>query len=360
MSETNERQYDILIWGVTGFTGTLVYEYFLEHGNEDLRVAVGGRNEEKIQKILDNYRDRYTQKVKKTGVFVCDSSDEKGLTEIVSKTLVVISTVGPFARYGEPIVAACANMGTDYCDITGELPWVNRMDRKYTEIAAKNKAHIVSMCGFDCIPSELGGLMVTKEIKDKYKLETRDLKATFFEYTFSPSGGTIETMFDVKLEKNIENDTYAYIERKKGIAGLFSMLKMFRVYYDRDFKRWQSVFPSAFVDIPVVLRTNHFNKYGSKFDYALTSSSKSIFGSIITTIAVIGFMTSIYIPIFGSIIRKLLPKPGEGPSLEQRVNGHLDFRLIGVSAPVSEKQPESSKKVYGRINISNDPGYLET
>ena len=143
-----EREYDIIVWGASGFTGRLVVDYMAEQQtNSNLKWAVAGRNPQKLQKVLAG-RD--------IPALTADSGDEESISALVQQARVILTTVGPYARYGSSLVAACAKHGTDYCDLTGEVHWMREMITAHQEEAKSTGARIVHTCGFDSIPSDLG------------------------------------------------------------------------------------------------------------------------------------------------------------------------------------------------------------
>ena len=139
-----ERPYDIIVWGASGFTGRIVVDYMhQEYGNGNLRWAVAGRNPAKLESVVGG-RD--------IPVLNADSHDDDALRQLVQQTKVILTTVGPYARYGSKLVAACAEHGTDYCDLTGESLWMREMISAHQQAAKDSGARIVHTCGFDSIP----------------------------------------------------------------------------------------------------------------------------------------------------------------------------------------------------------------
>ena len=149
-----ERIYDVIIWGASGFTGRLVVDYIEQRQKQsNLTWAVAGRNESKIKQVLAG-RD--------IPLLLADSHDKESLIELVKKTKVILTTVGPYARYGSELVEACAENGTHYCDLTGEVHWMRKMISQYNDAAKDSGARIVHTCGFDSIPSDIGVYFFTK------------------------------------------------------------------------------------------------------------------------------------------------------------------------------------------------------
>ena len=151
-----EKEFDLIIWGASGFTGGLVVEYLLDRYGigGDLNWAIAGRNRDKLTGLRAALVPSGQRR--QLPIVIADSADPDSLTAMVERTEVVCSTVGPYARYGTPLVAACAEAGTDYCDLTGEPQWMARVIEAYQASAEASGARIVHTCGFDSIPSDLG------------------------------------------------------------------------------------------------------------------------------------------------------------------------------------------------------------
>ncbi len=153
------RTYDIVIWGATGFTGRLVMAYMAKTYGVDgeIKWAVAGRNAVKLAEVK---REVLGAEAEKLPEVIADSNDEASLRALVSGTKVVCTTVGPYALYGSTLVALCAELGTHYCDLTGEVQWMRQMIETHQAAAEGSGAKIVHTCGFDSIPSDLGTYFV--------------------------------------------------------------------------------------------------------------------------------------------------------------------------------------------------------
>ncbi|MEM7001467.1 MAG: saccharopine dehydrogenase NADP-binding domain-containing protein, partial [Pseudomonadota bacterium] len=181
-----QREYDLVIWGATGFTGKLVTEYVAnQYDQSNLKWAIAGRNRQKLEGI-DGARG--------LNILEADAHDPAALKTLVESTRVILTTVGPYARYGNELVAACARAGTHYCDLTGETHWVRRMIQLHQDEAEQSGAIIVPSCGFDSIPSDLGTYALQKEMQARHGVaanrvtyRARDMRGGF-------SGGTIDSM----------------------------------------------------------------------------------------------------------------------------------------------------------------------
>ena len=162
-----ERPYDIIVWGASGFTGRIVVDYMhQEYGNSNLRWAVAGRNPAKLESVVGG-RD--------IPLLNADSHDDDALRQLVQQTKVILTTVGPYARYGSKLVAACAEHGTDYCDLTGESLWMREMISAHQQTAKDSGARIVHTCGFDSIPSDIGVFFLQKEMQRRHGVAARHI-----------------------------------------------------------------------------------------------------------------------------------------------------------------------------------------
>jgi short subunit dehydrogenase-like uncharacterized protein len=150
-----EREFDVVLYGATGFTGQQTFRHFSQHAPEGLRWAIAGRNRQKLAAL------RAT-----VPVLVADSTNECQIANLVSRTRVLLNTAGPFALYGDAIVAACVNSATHYVDITGETAWVRSLIERHHETAAKQGTRIIPFCGFDSVPADLGVGLLLKAPKE--------------------------------------------------------------------------------------------------------------------------------------------------------------------------------------------------
>ena len=159
---SNTKKLDLIIWGATGFTGQLVSQYISKtYSSTDLEWRIAGRNKEKIFSIANKLN------INDDRIFIADSNNIESLVKLASKTKVICTTVGPYAKYGTNLVEACIRSGTHYCDITGETQWIRKMIDKYHLKAKENKVKIINSCGFDSIPSDMGVFYSQKKLFEK-------------------------------------------------------------------------------------------------------------------------------------------------------------------------------------------------
>ena len=191
-----DKNFDIVLYGASGFTGQLCVRYFAENVGQGLRWAIAGRNEVKLKKIIN----ALTLDV---DIIVADGNDAEALDKLTLKTKVVLSTAGPFHRYGSKLVASCVKNSTHYVDITGESFWVKELIDKHHAEAASKGIRIVPSCGYDSLPSDLATLYAIRKMDKPVKRVD-----CFHAAKGAASGGTIETIFSIgglKLDKKMRN-----------------------------------------------------------------------------------------------------------------------------------------------------------
>ena len=183
-----ERKYDLALFGATGFTGGLTARYLAEHGPAGLRWALVGRSEDKLTAVRASL-EGLDSGVPAPDLLVADAADPVALAKVAESAKVVVTTVGPYALYGEPLVAACAAAGTDYVDLTGEPEFVDRMWLGYHEQSRRSGARLVHCCGFDSIPHDLGAYFTVKQLPEGVPLTVNGYVRMGGEF----SGGTFQS-----------------------------------------------------------------------------------------------------------------------------------------------------------------------
>ena len=360
----NNRPYDIIVFGATGFTGKLVVEYLIEHygvNNELFTWAIAGRNEDKIKKVIETLAVKNDQ-IKKINFFIADSFNDKSLDNLSKSAKLVISTVGPYIKYGKNLVSHCAHNGTHYCDLTGEVPFIRESIDAYDKVAKKNECKIIHSCGFDSIPSDLGVLFLQSEAKKKYDRFCSHIKYYVRATKGGFSGGTIASMIAISN----------YIKSKPNLSGLLgnpyalnsdkykgpSVSSLRSVEWDQDAGLWTAPFIMSGINTRVVRRSNELLgfKYGKKFIYTeVTSFQKGIIGylksySMLIFLGLTKFLMS-FKPTFWLLKNFYLPSPGEGPDREKRDNGFFKILLNGYV---------DGSHISCTVTGDKDPGYSGT
>ena len=358
----SERIYDVVIWGASGFTGRLVVEYMYRvYGRSgDVRWAVAGRNEQKLQQVL-----RDTGCSSNIPIVIADSSDEASLRNLVEQTKVVCTTVGPYAKYGSLLVKFCAETGTHYTDLTGEVHWMRRMIDQHHVEAQNSGARIVHTCGFDSIPSDLGVLLLQRAMFEKHGVYSRNVKYRVVKASGGVSGGTIDSAVNMMEESKSDPsiiplmaDPYALNplnmprgEDKKDKTSVF---------YDKDFEQWTTPFVMAGVNTRVVRRSHSLLGYpwGNNFRYDEAVLVGDGPGGIVKAwfiTAVTGLVIALTALSFTrKLFARLAPSPGEGPSPEAIRKGFFNIELF-ASHP---DEPECS--MVAVVTGDRDPGYGAT
>tara|TARA_B100001059_G_scaffold135159_1_gene135429 strand:+ start:605 stop:1813 length:1209 start_codon:yes stop_codon:yes gene_type:complete len=352
----NKRDFDLIIWGATGFTGNLVCDYISKNYNErELRWAIAGRNEKKILKLQQKL------KIDDSRTIIADSSDKDSLVKMVKKSKVVCTTVGPYAKYGTNLVEACIEGETNYCDITGETQWIRRIiDRFHTKAKEKN-IKIINSCGFDSIPSDMGVFYSQKIMLEKTGKYASTINMRVAGAKGGISGGTYNSLSNVLEEALIDKEVRKTLTNPYGLNPIDKQFgpdksDLRKVIFDTVSNSWIAPFVMAGINTKIVRRSHALMDfmYGKNFAYdEATLTGKGIAGQIR------GYMS--LIPIFlatrkkGSIIKKIvdfiLPKSGEGPSEKTRINGYYNLRFYLTADKITYVS-----KVLGDM----DPGYGST
>ena len=206
--QATQHQYDLVVFGATGFVGKLLCQYLIDHlaTQGTINWAIAGRSPKKLEQLKSGLGPQSAD----LSVLIADITDTSSLNQLCSQTRVVISTVGPYALYGEPLVKACVETGTDYCDLTGEFQWIRRMIETYAPAAERSGARIVHCCGFDSIPSDLGVYYLQQQAQHHFGQPCGRVKMRVNAAMGGVSGGTVasginlvkEAMVDPALQKD--------------------------------------------------------------------------------------------------------------------------------------------------------------
>ena len=356
-----KREFDVIVWGATGFTGRLVAEYLAEtYGTGGkLKWALGGRSLEKLEEVRGDILPKGQRDT--LPLVVADSNDIDSLTEMVTRASVICSTVGPYARFGTPLVAACAAEGTDYCDLTGEVQWMARVINDYQERAQESGARIVHTCGFDSIPSDLGTWYLQQQITERSGVPASRVKARVGRNRGAASGGTVASMMNLMEEarrdpavRRLVADPYALYPR--GVTAGLDGPDQRSVRFDPDFHQWTAPFIMAVINTRVVRRTNALLDFpwGEDFRYDEAVLCRSRFRARQLALATGAGMAALALGPTRKLAERFLPAPGEGPSREQREAGFYELFFYGVHP--SSRDDDMLVKVTGDM----DPGYGST
>ena len=362
--ESSDRDFDVIVWGATGFTGRLVAEYLaLTYGvGRELRWAIAGRSADKLASIASMARESQAEELPQ---LLADINDPDSIDQLVQKTRVICTTVGPYALYGSVMVEACVKHGTHCCDLTGETPWMRKMIDQHQTAAEASGAKIVHTCGFDSIPSDIGVYFLQQCMREKYLAQAAEIKYRVVSSAGGVSGGTVASMMNMmdeaKTDKSIFEtlqDPYALnpLNQPRGPDGNDQM----GTVYDHDFRQWTGPFMMAGINTRVVRRSNALlnYSYGREFRYSeaiLTGSGPG--GYIRALLVALGTGLMGLLAALGptrALLKKMLPAPGEGPSEQARNTGHFNIELLGKHAL------DESKNIRISVTGDKDPGYGAT
>lgn len=336
------RDFDIIVYGATGFTGRLVAEYLTQIGAQ--RWGMAGRSLSKLQEVRD-----LIGAPADTPLITANSDDPASLRAVCERTQVVLTTVGPYQLYGNDLVAACAETGTAYVDLCGEPAWMRHMIDAHHETAKRTGARIVFSCGFDSIPFDLGVLTLQDAAKAKFGHPMPRVKGRVRKMQGGASGGTVASL----------KATLAAAAKHPSILGLlvdpFALTPGFEgpaqpkgllPEYDRSIEAWVAPFIMAPINTKNVHRTNFLlgEAYGADFVYDEMMVAPGI--------GEMGKAAAEAIARMNPLTSDKGPKPGEGPSPEERDAGFYDLLFIGEGA--------EGERIDCVVTGDKDPGYGST
>jgi short subunit dehydrogenase-like uncharacterized protein len=342
MSRLNrsERPYDIVLFGATGFVGALTAEYLATHAPEGLRWAIAGRSEEKLQAL----RDRLPGGAE-VGVLRADVADPASLRELAGHARVVATTVGPYVTYGEELVAACAESGADYLDLTGEPEFVDRMYVRHDARARETGARLVHACGFDSVPHDLGVYFTVRQLPEGVPLRVDGFVTA--DATFS--GGT----FASALGQFARGRQMIAAARDRGrheprLVGRRASTPSGAPRYVGEVDSWALPLPT--IDPQIVGRSARaLERYGPDFRYRHYAAVRRLPIAVGGVAAVGALFAAAQLPPARRWLSDRL-KPGDGPSAEKRAKSWFRIRFVGEGG---------GRKVFTEV-AGGDPGYDET
>jgi short subunit dehydrogenase-like uncharacterized protein len=340
-----DTTYDVVQFGATGFAGRLTAEYLALHAPTGFRWALAGRNEAKLQGIVEQLAkiapDRPAPEV-----IAVELTDQAGLDALAAKAKVVLTTVGPYAIHGEPLVAAAAKSGADYIDITGEPQFVDAMYLKYNDQAVQTGARLISCAGFDSIPHDLGALFTVRQLPDDVPVHVTGAVRANAEF----SGGTFQSAIGGFSALKESGRLSRERRKKEQIVGAGRKVKPVSgpPKKDPDTGRWLAPLPT--IDPAIVVRSAAaLPEYGPSFTYDHRMSAKRF-----TTIAILGvgagaLMAAVKVPPLKKQLLKFKGS-GTGPDEARRAKSWFTVRFNGEGG---------GKRVTTEVR-GGDPGYDET
>jgi short subunit dehydrogenase-like uncharacterized protein len=341
---SGKREYDLVLFGATGFTGGLTADYLAAHGPTNLRWALAGRNRAKLEAVAARLAAARSP-VPPPALLEADAADAPALARIAESTRVVITTVGPYALYGAPLVAACAAAGTDYVDLTGEPEFVDRMFLDNDAAAKASGARLVHCCGFDSVPHDLGAYFTLLQLPEGVPVRIDG----YVRSNASFSGGTYHSAINGFARGR---QTFAAARERKAAeprpVGRQVHAAKARIRRDEALGAWTAPLPT--IDGPIVRRSAALvDRYGPDFTYGhnLVARRLATIGGVAAGVGAVAVLAPI------PPTRKLLLKakaPGEGPSAATRAGSWFKIRFVGEGG---------GKRVVTEV-AGGDPGYSET
>lgn len=345
-----ERKFDFLVYGATGFTGKQASRYLLKT-NPQAKVAIAGRNLDKLKALASDLN------LSPSHILVADCQEPEALGAAFSQCRIVVNTAGPFSLYGEAVIKSCIEQGCDYVDITGETPFIKDMIDRYHDAAVKRGVRIVPFCGFDSIPSDLGTLWIIDNMRSK-GWRPRLVKS-FYRMKGGFNGGTVAsalTMAESGQVKRLRDPQLLNPEDCRDQDERRRSYEPQKPIFDDDLKIWSAPFFMAPINAAVVRRSRALYRqmhedYGPQFEYHerfWTDRQGRWLPASVASLLSTGFALCTLNPIGRKLIKKLSPKPGEGPSDESMDGGYFACRFLGKS--------EEGHTLTGEIRGSGDPG----
>ena len=340
------KKFDIIIYGATGFTGSLGAKYMDKYSNE-FKWAIAGRDSNKLEKLQNEIPG-------KPEIVIADANDEQALLKLTASTKVVASYAGPFNKYSNLLVKACVETGTHYVDITGEAIWVRDLIDNYHQRCIDNKIKIIPACGYDSIPSDLGTYFTAKQVNEP-------LKSIFAYHNMSGgvSGGTIESAFTMRDFKSKHKMGHPFLLNPEGSYSKNQKLlskDYFSIKKNKKLNKWVIPFVMAITNTRPVRRSAALmeakqQSYGPDFVYNEFQMVNKYSVALITTVS-LAVLGMIIVSPFRNFLRKFFPKPGTGPNEKTRNNGWYEALFVAKTT----KNQEYVYRIYGK----GDPGYKST
>jgi short subunit dehydrogenase-like uncharacterized protein len=358
----SDSQFDVVVFGATSFVGQILCQYLFDTYGIDgeLKWAAAGRSQNKLEQV----KAKLGGTASALPLITADANDASSLDALCAQTRVVISTVGPYALYGEPMIKACVNSGTDYCDLTGEAQWIAEMLERHEATAKKNGARIVHCCGFDSIPSDMGVYFLQQQSQARFSAPASTVRMRVKVAKGGVSGGTVASMMNIAeeagkdpaLRKKLANP-YLLCPPDHGFKSRQSSIGL--ANYDNDFNAWVGPFVMDAINSRVVHRSNALSgqAYTDHFTYNEAMLTGDGMGGRMKAMG-IGVGTGLFFagaaikPTRWALNKFVVPQPGEGPSPEAQKAGFYDIRFVGHT--------DNKETLKVKVTGDADPGYGST
>jgi len=362
-----QREFDIVLYGATGFAGKLTAQYLAKAGG-DARIALAGRSQDKLLAVRETLGD----KAQSWPVLTADASEPSTLNAMAARTQVVVTTVGPYLKYGLPLVAACAAAGTDYADLTGEAIFIRESIDLYHKQAVDTGARIVHSCGFDSIPSDLTVFALHRRAEQDHAGQLGDTNLVVRSLAGGVSGGTVASMIELMRTassdpeaRRVMSDPYTLTPDRAAEPELGAQPDI-RWRRGREIAPeldgyWIGAFVMAAANTRIVRRSNALldYAYGRRFEYAeQMSMGRSFVAPAAAAMATVGNAATMALGsryfdrLPNKLVERIAPVPGSGPSERAREQGHYKFETYTTTTTGARYRATMSQK--------GDPGYKAT
>ena len=361
------REFDIVLYGATGFVGKLTAEYLAQAAG-DARIALAGRSTERLSAV----RDTLGESAQSWPLLAADAASPTTLHEMAARTQVVITTVGPYTRYGLPLVAACAGAGTDYADLTGESPFIRSSIDLYHKQAVDTGARIVHSCGFDSVPSDLSVYALYRAARETGAGELVDTDFVLRSMSGGASGGTIASVLEVLRSVSSDPDMRRQFADPYTLSPDRGAEPELGAQPDLSRRPGRQIAPElagvstvgfmmAVANTRIVRRSNALLDwaYGRRFRYSESMSLGSSVGAPVASAVVNGVGNAV--SALGSryfrllprgLVERVVPKPGTGPSAAARERGYYRIETYTTTT--------NGARYVARMAQQGDPGYKAT
>lgn len=356
-----DRDLDIAIFGASGFVGRLVSRYVAEQAPSGLRVGVAGRSIARLEAV----RARLPDNARRWQVIAVDAHDDDAVHRLAQRTQVVVTTVGPYARHGLPLVAACADAGTDYVDITGEVLFMRRSAELAHGRAQATGARIVHACGFDSVPSDLSVLLAAERARADDAGELSSMTLVLDRARGGLGGGTVDSLRnqldELRVDPSLQRllaDPYALSPDRTAEPDLGPQPDAIRPHRDTELDAWVGPFVMAATNTRVVRRSNALLgwRFGRRLRYRevvrcgrgplAPLAAAGLAAALPLTVAALS------VPPTRALLDRVLPDPGEGPAERSRDNGYFQFRSLARTV--------DGVRYVGTFAARGDPGFAAT
>jgi short subunit dehydrogenase-like uncharacterized protein len=351
-----DRQYDVVLYGATGFVGKQTVQYFIQHAKAGaVHWAIAGRNRLKLESLKSELGIQ-------VDVLVANSTDQSAMDAIAEQTHVILNTAGPFALYANALVDACVRLQTHYVDITGETPWVKTLIDRYHELAALTGTRIIPCCGFDSVPSDLGSYLMVRYMQREWGVSCQTLRA-YFQMYGGLNGGTLASGLNLYDSGQVTQIRQPFLLDPPGEHSSGEIERNRdpeHAEYDPQVDTWIAPFVMSTVNTRIVRRSRALyeqwnESYGAQFTYQEYLKFDPPFAWIQATgIASVSALIAEIMQqaTLRPLLQSLLPQPGSGPSEQVMNEGWFRCELLGIT--------DDGRKVKGLISDKGDPGNRAT